>query len=235
MRVIGIFGRNGYAAGMSSSLIGFLIVAGAGFIGLIIYVQHEAKKRRRGEYAAWTREHGFTYAPGTVEVASPSTQKPFSKRGKHENLMEGTYNGHQVRAYTHMYTTSSYNGTTTTTQTHRFAIAATPINTVGCYVDISSQGFFGRMADSMGFGVLTGDEEFDRAWKVRADDEAKALALLTPDFRAWIAADNRFSVYPLRIDNGWVQTWTDGYIDIADLPAKFDLICAVADRLPRQA
>lgn len=216
-------------------LIAAVIVLAIGVAVVVPVIAHRQAQRRTGEIRQWAAAHGFSYAPGHVTFPDASSRSPFNRSGRNSNHLEGGFNGHRARAYQHTVTTTSRDSEgRTQSQSHHYAIAAVPHPTgPGFHLDFAPQGVFGRLADKMGFGTLTGDAEFDREFKVRTNDHQQMLWVLRPEVTMWITRDPRFRSAPVRIDNGWLMTWYTGRLNVGMLNAQFGLLTEVAARLPR--
>jgi hypothetical protein len=77
--------------------------------------------------------------------------------------------------------------------------------------------------------VETGDEAFDREFKVRAEDPAAARDLLTPDLRAFLlSVDDRLS---FEIRAGWLLCWAK-QLPVRELGDLHDVAWRFVAKLP---
>ncbi|ADD40637.1 hypothetical protein Snas_0926 [Stackebrandtia nassauensis DSM 44728] len=210
----------------------FLIIAIVALILMAVF-SHQKAKQRETERRQWAAANGFHYVPGFVNLPDASIRSPFRSSGRNSNFFEGGFHGHRARAFVHTYTTTRRdNEGRRQEQVHRYAVAAVA-HAAGpnLHLDIAPQGIFGRLADKLGFGVLTGDVEFDRAFKVRSGDEFQARSVLRPEATAWISQDPRFRNSAVRFEYGWVMVWYPGHLNVGHLSLQFAFLADIASRL----
>ncbi len=94
----------------------------------------------------------------------------------------GEVRGRPVTIIEHRYTT----GSGKSRSTHYNTIAATPAPGTWPGVELSPANLFHRIGELLGAkDFKVEDEEFNRRWRVKVDNEDFALLVLTPEVQAW--------------------------------------------------
>ncbi|WP_326773849.1 hypothetical protein [Streptomyces sp. NBC_01445] len=83
--------------------------------------------------------------------------------------------------------------------------------------------------------TLLGEPEFDKKFRVAADDEAFIRNILTDDVRAFFLSDQRAEKNPLRVRDDELFTWYTGTMTPQDIEDRLNYLCDVVERIPAQA
>lgn len=181
----------GGGVGFFLPVIGFAVVGFALVIGLALLAS--ARDRTRvAALRAWALSRDFTYQPRDDALGRVYGVLPYEGHGRvdFENVLRGRVSGRPVELFDYTY---RKRGTTTTTDANgvgRSSSTTTPAHVRALGVQLPSRfpditvgprGFFSRVAVALGGqDVEIGDPQFDRAFRVKADDDAGARAFLRP-------------------------------------------------------
>ncbi|MDN5725105.1 MAG: hypothetical protein L0G99_04115 [Propionibacteriales bacterium] len=150
-------------------------------VGIVAFaVSQHARQERISAMRAFADKQRWDYVEQDDSYAKKWPGPPFSNGGTAQDLISGEHRGRRFLAFTHTYTTSSYNGTTTTTQTHVHAVHTLTLPERVPMLSVGAEGIFGgKVAEAFGFArVDVGDSDFDEMFKVKSEDPAFARAVL---------------------------------------------------------
>lgn len=170
---------------MSEGVILLVVVVIAVIIAIGVAVGMAQRRRlaeRRSELATLATAHEWTFVAENRGYAKRWDGPPFTRGGTTRNILSGHHRGRPIAAFEYTYTTSTYNGTTTVTQTHVFSVWTIELPGPVPTMSVAAEGAFGgKVAEAFGFArVDTGDPVFDDLFKVKADDEEFARSVLAP-------------------------------------------------------
>lgn len=220
-----------------------------GMIGLVVVVmvvviviaiaasahQRQVRAERASELAEICRQRGWNFTPEDDSYARRWKGEPFgSSRGRVRHVVMGDYQSRPFTAFEYWYTTSSYNGTTTTTQTHTFTVWA--IQVPGSVPDLSvgpEGAFGGKVAEALGFTrVDSADQQFDDTFKVKCDDEQFGRLVLAPPV---IDLLKRSGPWKWRLTGNTMLSWETGSLEPSSLEPRLDLMLGVVAAIPGAA
>ena len=169
---------------MQDSSVLFLVLAIVVGVGLAYFSYYRAKKRRE-MFAALAAQYGWSYVPANNSLAGQWAGTPFrtgdNRRAK--NVLSGPYQGHQMVAFDYSYQTHTTNGKgQRRTTTHKFGVVVMQLPGALPHLEVTHEGIFGgAVANALGFrDIQFESEQFNRAFRVKADDERFGHAVVTP-------------------------------------------------------
>ncbi|PWV46834.1 hypothetical protein [Nocardiopsis sp. L17-MgMaSL7] len=213
------------------------IMAIAVVIIVAIAMMSSAAERRRSEaLEAWAGERGWTYDRERPELVARFRGTPFRRgrsNAKARHVLTAERRGHGVLAFEYSYTTSSHNGQNTTTTKHCFGIVAvsTPRTPT---LEVGNEHFGHTLLGLLGVHDLqVGESTFDETFRIAAEDDAFALAVLGPELRAWLLerAEERI---PFRFTGDHLLTWYTGALEPEKAVATADTLIDLMERVPAQ-
>ncbi|WP_017586359.1 hypothetical protein [Nocardiopsis ganjiahuensis] len=220
---------------MSGGAVAFMAIAVV--VIIVIAVMSAAAERERAEaLAAWAREHGWNYDRERPELVDRFGGTPFlsgRSNAKAKHVLCADHRGHRVLAYEYTYTTTSHNGQTTTTTTHRYTIVAlsTPPTPV---LEVKAEHFGHTLLGLLGVHDLqVGEQAFDDTFRIAAQDDAFALAVLSPQLRAWLL-ERAQERAPFRFTGGHVLAWSTGRLEPDAVVAGADTLVDLLEQVPAQ-
>lgn len=203
---------------------------------MAILVRHRARKRRRAELVAAVAAAGWTFTEQDDTYARTWDGRPFSgKRGKAKNVITGRHRGRDFAAFEYSYTTTSSNGTTTTTTTHTFAVWTLGLPARAPRVfEVGGEGIFGgAVAKALGMNRIDiADEDFNRTFKVKCDDEAFGAAVLQSPLVDFLRATGPWN---WRFEGDAMIAFEKGALEAAAVGPKLDVMSDTLDQVPPAA
>lgn len=218
---------------MNLSFVAFVAVVLVVVIGVGI-VGYYAQQRRRKAFAAWAAQHGFSYAPSDDRYADLPWGHPFGEGFGRAALdvLESTDAERPVLCFTYRYKTRSRssNGKTTTTQNHWFSIYSARLPKPLPELRVGREGVFGRLARAVGFHDIEFEsEEFNRQFKVQADDRKFASDVVDPQMMQFLMSGRAPGFTIVGADVVLVH---GGKLDLPTVLPTLDYLAAVIARIP---
>jgi hypothetical protein len=171
-------------------LLFVLVIAAAGGIAYLAYWQ---KKQRRLGFAHVARQLGLTYTQDDPYGLVGAPFELFQKgdgRGV-ENVIAGTWQGIEVRAFDYWYYEESSDGQGHRSRTYyRFDCAVFPVSAICPHLMIGNETFFTRLAGALSFhDIEFENEEFNRAFNVKCEDRKFANDVVDSRMIDWLIAN----------------------------------------------
>jgi hypothetical protein len=187
----------------------FIIVLIGAVVG-VWYTQYATRKRRRAALFAIAQSLGFEFSAVDPHDTC-SLPFPLFRRGKNgdtENVMWGTHDGLPMRLFDYWYYDEQSDGHGGRTRTyHRFTCALLTIDAACPSLQLGHENFFSRLGSAVGFkDVELEYDDFNRAYRVKCDDQRFAFSLLDGRMMEWLLADLGFTV--LEIAERWILVAT---------------------------
>ncbi|WP_238161059.1 hypothetical protein [Kribbella antibiotica] len=207
----------------------FAVIAG----GIIWFSLHQAKKRRE-LFAGFARQYGWSYTPANNALAGNWQGTPF-RTGDHwqvKNVLAGLYNGHQMVAFDYSYQTHSSNGKgRRTTTTHKYGVVVVQLPGALPHLEVTHEGIFGgSVANALGFQDLQFEsDQFNRAFRVKADDERFGHAVITPRMMELLLARGEIG---WRIEGNSLIGWDAGPHQPTEVLNRLQLLEQVIGQVP---
>lgn len=201
------------------------------YMGLIAGWMSRVMKRALLEVDAWATAIGLERT-GTTTLAIGLRIDPLSRSGRHRVMAgwSGTYRSQQVEVL-HYYVNS---GTSKHPEiTRNTIVAVTSARPTSHYVEaLPQRGLESALARTGAQDIEIGIEDFDRAWRLRADTEEAARVVITPGVAMALA---RHADIGMRI--AWDQSAVVGVtrthdVRTSELARRLDLIVDVAAATP---
>ena len=173
---------------------GFLLilVGGVTAVGVVAYLSYLSTKKRRSGFRTMATQLGLEYS---LEDRFGLVGFPFSlfQRGDGrgvENVLSGTWQGLDVRAFDFWYFDESTDSNGHTSRSYyRFDCAVVPIAAACPHLMIDHESFMTRLAGVLSFhDIEFEDEAFNRAFNVRGDDRKFASDLVDARMMGWLTA-----------------------------------------------
>jgi hypothetical protein len=171
------------------ALLYVLFIAGAIAVAVLSFY---LKAKRRKEFTAFAAAHGLRYAREDPFGLVGWPFRLFSRgegRGI-ENVVWGTWQGHEIVAYDYWYyeRTTDSKGHSHRTY-YRFCCAQVDVPAAFPVLELRREGFFTRMADFVGLDDIDFElEEFNRRWNVKAENRRFAYELVDARMIRWLVS-----------------------------------------------
>jgi hypothetical protein len=211
-------------------IVVLVIVVGFG----IGYFNYYRAKKRREAFAAFAAQHGLTYTPSNPSLTGQWGGEPFGRgdRRRATNVMTGNLQGREIVAFDYSYQTHSTDskGRRTTT-THEYGVVAMRLPGVLPRLEVKHEGIFGgAVANALGFADIQFEsEQFNRAFRVKADDQRFGHAVIHPRMMEMLLARGEIG---WRFEGDTVLGWSKGDHDPQQVLNRLSLLSEVVSQVP---
>jgi len=218
---------------MSVSPVLFVLVALV-VAGGIFYFSYLAAKKRRELFAGFAAQQGWSYLPANDTLAGQWSGTPFQTgdNWRVKNVLSGAFNGHQMVAFDYSYETHSTDskGHRTTT-THEFGVVVLQMPGALPHLEVTHEGIFGGVvANALGFrDIQFESEQFNRTFRVKADDVRFGHAVVTPRMMELLLARGEIG---WRIEGDSLVGWDTGDHRPAEVMNRLALLQQVLEQVP---
>jgi len=175
-----------------SSAAPFLLLLGAVLIFfLIVYLNYQAKQRRKAGFIQMAHQLGLTYS---AFDAFGLLGYPFSlfQRGDGrgiEHVVYGDWQEIHVIAFDYWYYEEHSDGKTTSRTYYRFDCAIVPVEADCVRLEIGEENFFTKLAGALSFHDQQFESEaFNETFRVRCEDPKFANDLIDARMMQWLLA-----------------------------------------------
>ena len=210
------------------------MVAAVGVAAVAIgYVAYRADRARRQAFAALAKQRGWTYAEEDDRYADRFSGTPFGT-GSHRrarNVVTGRLGDRPIVAFDYSYVTSSTDAHgNRQSRTHRYAVCALSLPTFLPSLTVSPENVLTRIAGALGFDdVEFESEEFNRRFRVRAEDRKCASDILHPRTLELLLAGEPLS---WRVAGSDLIAWDGGLASPEQVVSRLELLSKVLDGVP---
>ncbi|NIK55862.1 DUF3137 domain-containing protein [Kribbella shirazensis] len=209
-------------------LLTIVVVAALG------YFNYYRAKKRRELFAGFAASQGWSYVPANHSLAGQWAGTPFqtgdNRRAK--NVLTGAFNGHQMVAFDYSYQTHSTDskGRRRTT-THHFGVVVLQLPGALPHLEVTHEGIFGgAVANAFGFrDIQFESEQFNRSFRVKADDERFGHAVVTPRMMELLLARGEIG---WRVEGNSLVGWDKGAHDPNEVMNRLALLEQVVANVP---
>jgi hypothetical protein len=192
-----------------------------------IFSYHKAVEKRRGEMRELVAAHDWEYQQSNRRLpqnwgAGILRGTPFAQ-GVARDIVYGSYLGHDFTAFTSVVS----NGKTSTA----YAVAVLRLRSALPNMGIVRMDFGQKVAKAFGAqDILTGDDGFDNAYRVRADNVDFARIFLGAKMVAWLMEPLHYGA-PYIIEGGDVLTWRLGEMRARDVEDEIATLAEFVDQI----
>ncbi|MFA5786076.1 MAG: hypothetical protein WDA71_03680 [Actinomycetota bacterium] len=156
------------------------------------YYSYRATQERRRKFMYMARQYGLEYSLWDPFSLLGLPFSLFSKgdgRGL-DNVMWGSWQGRTLKCFDYWYFEETSDSKGSHSRSYcRFSCSLSEIPASCPRLTISRESVFGRIADHLGFADIHFEsEEFNRAFRVKADDPKFASDFVSPQLMAWLLA-----------------------------------------------
>ncbi|MDN4472266.1 hypothetical protein [Demequina zhanjiangensis] len=239
--VLMLFGGSGGRA------VGILLGISAG-IGWFAWEQISRWRHRR-ELAEFATTHGWEYRPRAFEYSGRFHEAPFGEgvNQRQEDVLTGTFSGARCATFTHCYEVKRTdwsapaqddlfglpvsNGRRTRTEHHRYHVTLVELPVTLPRLDIVPEGIADRVAKALGGrDVDVESHEFNRRWRVLADDPRYAHAVLNPLMIDRLLRTDVEGL-ALRFEGSALMAWRSGPQGVESLASRLGALTGVARQI----
>jgi hypothetical protein len=194
-----------------------------------------ADKRRREMLMQWASNSGFQYVARDDSWCSRWGHTPFGEGSdrRARNVVTGEYGGRPFVAFDYSYEVQSGTGSgTTNTTTYHYAVCALQLPAPLPQLQVTRENVLTRFGDAIGIAedIQLESDDFNRKFRVKADDRKFAYDVLTP--RTMQALLSR---PPLdwRLAGTDALAWSEGEVTPSLAMEHLQTLRAVVDGIPQ--
>ncbi|HET6293243.1 MAG TPA: hypothetical protein VFG33_07710 [Kribbella sp.] len=211
-------------------IVGITVLVGVG----LVYFNYLAAKKRREAFATFAAQQGFSYQPANNALANQWGGTPFQTgdRCRVANVLSGAFQGRQIVAFDYSYQTHTSNGKgQRRTTTHKFGVVVMQLPGALPHLEVTHEGIFGGVvANAFGFADLEFEsEQFNRAFRVKADDQRFGHAVIHPRMMELLLARGEIG---WRIEGNSLVGWDKGAHAPLEVMNRLQLLQQVVDHVP---
>jgi hypothetical protein len=207
-----------------------LAVIGFGVVGVIAVRVGRRNKQRVAELRDWALSQDFSFSEREEFPALPYQGPPFDlgNRRRYRNLIRGRLAGLPLTAFDYSYETTSSRrsgagGTVRNTSTHHLQVIAVDLPARRPRLSVTPKSLASRIAVVFGGqDIQIGLPDFDRTFRVRADDQQAARSLLGPLAPALLAWPDQ----ALRIEGSGLLVYRRGRLEAQELERRLKGLAA---------
>jgi hypothetical protein len=209
------------------------VLFGLCFVAVVV-VAFVLDRKRRDRLLQFCVARGWTYVDEDPSLTGRWTGEPFNEgnRRRARNVITGVESGRPFTAFDYSYETQSSGPKgKKTSSTHRFAVYAIHLPAFLPSLEVVPEGAFSRLAGAVGLvsDIDLESEDFNRKFRVKADDRKFATDVLSPRTMAYLlwAPPEAW-----RIQGTDIVRWQLGRLEPADVTVCTAILDRVADGIP---
>jgi hypothetical protein len=215
----------------STLLVVLLVILVGG--GLFYFNYYRAKKRRE-LFAGFAAQQGWSYLPVNDSLAGQWAGTPFQTgdNWRVKNALSGPFNGRPMVAFDYSYQTHTTDGKgRRQTTTHRYGVVVMQLPGALPHLEVTHEGLFGgAVANAFGFrDIQFESEQFNRAFRVKADDERFGHAVVTPRMMELLLARGEIG---WRVEGNSLVGWDKGDQNPNEVMNRLALLQQVLENVP---
>jgi hypothetical protein len=214
-------------------LLAVAVVATLG-VGYFVIARYLHRKRV-AELTSWAQANGWTYTENAGEMVDRFVGAPFGRgfgrAAKH--LLTTRMGGRPVVAFEYSYKERRGSGKDQRTVTYTFEVVATTTPAPRPTLQVTAEHLGTRLLNAIGMDDLQLEsEEFNRTFRISADDAKFAYDVLHPRTMEWMLSDSRARELPFRFERSDVLTWESGRLNPQRAAWAAGYLLDVVDRVP---
>lgn len=191
---------------------------------LVTWRRHRARSTRLRAFAT---EQGWRYLEkdkGLIPVRYLGTPFRTGNERTAAHVLSGTHRDREVTGFEYSYRTAG--------STCQFTVVTLPLPSRGPTLELARERLAHRLR---GRDLQLESDEFNAAFRIDADDDRFAYAVLHPRMMEFLLADGRSRDLPVRFERRDLLTWCGGPMSEDRLLGMADYLCDVLDRVPAHA
>jgi hypothetical protein len=209
-----------------------LLVVGAA-LGVYGYIHYQNEQKRKATLVNWALKNNWDIAPEDDSQCVRWGGPPFNE-GDHRrarNVLSGKWRGRDFVSFDYSYQTHSSNGRGgRNTETHRYAVSALGLPTLLPRLQVTPENALTRLGNALGHtDIELESEDFNRAFRVSANDPKFASDVLTPRTMQLLLSRPHFS---WRIEGADILCWQAGEQQPMAVNTAVNTLVDVIDGIP---
>jgi hypothetical protein len=211
--------------------IAVIAVLGIGSFGVSRYLYH----KQVAELTAWARANGWTYTEHADQLAERFVGIPFGRGFDRtaRHLLETTMGGRPVVAFEYSYKERIGSGNHTRTVTFTFTVAATTLPVVRPTLQVTPERSGAIPLAAGPDDLQLENEEFNRVFRLSADDREFAYDVLNSRTVEWMLDDPRARELVFRFERSDLLTWEAGRLNPQRMAWAATYLLDLVDHVPQ--
>jgi hypothetical protein len=199
------------------------------------------RRARERRFSQWAAQHGWRFGDADARLTALARHLvPGQAGGRHtqvvSDVLQCRHAGAPAYSFTYRWVTSTEHlgepGPRSRIGRRTAQVVAVPLPGHLPMVQVTPEGFRSTLARSLGARDLRVESEaFNRAYRVVADDERVAHAVVHPRLMEQLLRPELLG-FAWRVDQGWVYSWVDGRSEPERVGPMLDVVTAVRLSLP---
>jgi len=202
--------------------------------GTLFYLQWQREQKRRSLLVEWAAANNWTFEARDDQWCARWQGAPFTE-GDHRracNVLAGQWKGKPFVSFDYTYETHSSDGKGgRSTTTHHYAVSSVQLPTYLPRLQVTPENLLSRLGSAVGISpdIELESEDFNRAFRVQANDPKFASDVLTPRTMQMLLTRPRFS---WRIEAADILCWEQGEQQPAEVTARVATMLDVLAGIP---
>jgi hypothetical protein len=210
-----------------------VIVVGLVLVAIVGYYKWQREQKRRQLLLEWAVANNWTLQVEDDSLCSRWTRSPFDE-GDHRrarNVLTGAWKGKPFVSFDYSYQTHSSDGRGgRSTTTHHFAVSAVQLPAYLPLLQVTPETMLSRLGNAVGLtDIELESEDFNRAFRVHANDPKFASDVLSPRTMELLLARPHFS---WRVDGADILCWQSGEQEPVAVTAAVTTLLDVVAAIP---
>ena len=215
------------SGGILLFVVGLAIFAGVSILSIKRSKKHQAELMRFATSAGWQ------YVARDDRRAVEWQRPPFNAGYDHRatNVLLGAFAGHQLVAFDYSYKERTTDGKGNSSETtYRFAVCALALPAELPYLEVGPESVLSRLGSVVGVhDIEIESEEFNRKFRVHADDPKFASDVLSPRLAQTLLS---LPPYHWRTDGASLVSFSKGVLEPNSFQQWFSALVGVIDLIP---
>jgi hypothetical protein len=212
-----------------------LIIAGLAVVGLVMYFQHQAHKKKVAAFTTFAGQRGWRYIERDRELRGRFLGDPFGKghgRDAH-HILRGEHRGRQILVFEYSYKETHGSGDNRRTETYHHTVASVYMPAPKPMLQVGREGLGRKLLGFVGVRDLQLEsEQFNETFHIKTENDKFAYDILHPRMMEWMLADERALDNGFRFERGDLMMWDEEKIDVAKVDRMLDYLCDILDQVP---
>jgi len=213
--------------------VGAVLILGIAIACTLFYLKWRSEQKRRSLLLQWAAANNWSFAASDDTWCNRWQGDPFGEGSNRQarNVLTGQWKGRQFASFDYSYETHTSDGRGgQRTETHYYAVTAVNLPTYLPRLQVTPENLLTRLGNALGLSdIELESEDFNRAFRVHANDAKFASDVLTPRTMQMLLSRPRFS---WRIEGVDILCWADGEQHPGEITARVATMLDVVAGIP---
>lgn len=212
-----------------------LVIAAVVVVGLVLYFQYQAHKKKVAAFTALASERGWRYTERDRSLVNRFEGTPFGDGHGRDarHVLTGTLRDRPLLAFEYSYKETHGSGDDRRTETYHYTVVSIGLPAPKPTLQVSREGLGRKLLGLVGVRDLQLEsEDFNKTFHIRTENDKFAYDVLHPRMMEWMLTDPRAQSMPFRFEGGDLMTWQERKFDPSTVDTYANYLCDVADQVP---